>query len=126
MLEARALLRGMGLRSEIFVEPDHIHPALWGEVHPAPAWDRVARPGDAAILHYSIASTAFTHVLERCRRSALHYHNITPAALLWRWAPRIALECAIGQLRPPRRGARPPHVAGRRLGRGARVRGPLP
>jgi len=99
MLEARALLRGMGLRSEIFVEPDHIHPALWGEVHPAPAWDRVARPGDAAILHYSIASAAFTHVLERCGRCALHYHNITPAALLWRWAPRIALECAIGRRR---------------------------
>jgi glycosyltransferase involved in cell wall biosynthesis len=99
MLEARGLLRAVGLRSEIFVEPEHIHPALRHEVHPAPTWDRIARPGDAAILHYSIASAAFTHVLERCSRCALHYHNITPAALLWRWAPRIALECAIGRRR---------------------------
>ena len=62
-------------------------------------WDRIAAPGDAAILHYSIASPAFFHVLERSRRCAIHYHNITPAELLWRFAPNIALECAIGRRR---------------------------
>jgi len=99
MLEARDVLRGLGLRSEIFVEPDHIHPGLAGQVRGAPEWDRLAQPGDAAILHYSIASPAFTHVMDRCDRCALHYHNITPAELLWRWAPRVALECAIGRRR---------------------------
>ncbi|MGD9572521.1 MAG: glycosyltransferase family 4 protein [Thermoleophilia bacterium] len=99
MLEARAVLRGMGLRSEILADPEHIHPGLAGEVRPATRWDEVAQPGDAAILHYSIASAPMFRIAERCRRTALHYHNITPADLLWRWAPRIALECAIGRRR---------------------------
>lgn len=99
MLEARALIRGLGLRSEIFAEAGHIHPAVADEVRPAGAWDAVTAPGDAAILHYSIASPSFFHVLERCGRCALHYHNITPAELLWRWAPRVALECAVGRRR---------------------------
>jgi L-malate glycosyltransferase len=99
MLEARSVLRGMGLRSEILVEPEHIHPALAGEVREATRWDAIARPGDAAILHYSIASPSMFVIAERCDRCVLHYHNITPAELLWRWAPRIALECAIGRRR---------------------------
>ncbi len=99
MLEARDVLRAHGLRSEIFVEADHIHPDLAGQVHPVTDWDRIAAPDDGAILHYSIASPAFFHVLERCRRCAIHYHNITPADLLWRFAPSIALDCAIGRRR---------------------------
>ena len=99
MLEARALLRARGIPSEIFVEADHIHPTMAGEVHPVERWDGVARPGDAAILHYSIASPAFFAVLDRADRCAIHYHNITPAELLWRFAPGIALECAIGRRR---------------------------
>jgi glycosyltransferase involved in cell wall biosynthesis len=99
MLEARDVLRGLGLRSEIFVESGHIHPGLASHVHSVVEWDRVARASDAAILHYSIASSAFAYVLDRCDRCALHYHNITPAELLWRHAPQIALECAIGRRR---------------------------
>lgn len=99
MLVARDVLRAMGLRSEILADPDHIHPGLAGEVRPATNWSEVARPGDAAILHYSIASPPMFAIAEACRRCALHYHNITPAELLWRWAPRIALECAIGRRR---------------------------
>src|SRR5690606_426892 len=72
---------------------------LVGEVHDATRWRRIARPGDAAILHYSIASSPMFAIAEACDRCALHYHNITPAELLWRWAPRIALECAVGRRR---------------------------
>ncbi len=75
---------GLGLRSEIFADAGHIHGPLAGDVLPASAGTRVAAPADAAILHYSIASPAFFHVLDRCRRCAIHYHNITPAELLWR------------------------------------------
>ena len=99
MLEARDALRAHGLRSEILVEAEHIHPALAGHVHPVTDWDRIAVPGDGAILHYSIASPAFFHVMERSHRCAIHYHNITPADLLWRFAPRIALDCSIGRRR---------------------------
>jgi glycosyltransferase involved in cell wall biosynthesis len=99
MLQARDVMRGLGLRSEIFADAGNIHPALLGDVRPASAWDAVARPGDAAILHYSIASPGIFAIAERCRRCALHYHNITPAELLWRWAPRIALECSVGRRR---------------------------
>jgi glycosyltransferase involved in cell wall biosynthesis len=98
MIEAREVLRRQGYRSEIFADEDHIHPVLH-DVHPARRWEAVARPGDVAILHYSIASPAFTHVMDRCDRCAVHYHNITPAGLLWRYAPRIALECAVGRRR---------------------------
>jgi glycosyltransferase involved in cell wall biosynthesis len=89
----------MGLRSEILADPEHIHPALAAEVRPATRWHDVARPGDAAILHYSIASSPMFAIADACDRCALHYHNITPAELLWRWAPRIALECAVGRRR---------------------------
>lgn len=99
MLEARARLRSLGLRSEIFAEAGHIHGDLARDVLPVERFDDLARPGDAAILHYSIASSAIFHVLDRCRRCAVHYHNITPAELLWRWAPRVALECAVGRRR---------------------------
>ncbi len=99
MLEARAVLRGLGLRSEIFADADNIHPALLAEVLPATAWDAAAGPADAAILHYSIASPGIFAIAGRARRCALHYHNITPAELLWRWAPHIALECSIGRRR---------------------------
>jgi glycosyltransferase involved in cell wall biosynthesis len=99
MIEARSVLRGMGLRSEILADPEHIHPMLAGEVRSATRWRDVSRPGDAAILHYSIASGPMFAIAEACDRCALHYHNITPADLLWRWAPRIALECAVGRRR---------------------------
>ncbi len=53
-LAAQDLLRGRGLRSEIFVEDGHIHPGLGGRVRPASAWDAHARParrGDPPLLH---------------------------------------------------------------------------
>ncbi len=56
VLESRALIRGMGLRSEVFCDDRFLHPALAGQVHPASEWGAVAHQGDAAVLHYSIAS----------------------------------------------------------------------
>lgn len=97
LLESRRVLRAMGLRSEILCESGRIHPELADTVLPVDAWDRVAHPCDAAILHYSIGSPAFGYVLDRCERSAIHYHNITPAELLWEDAPAVALACAHGR-----------------------------
>ena len=97
LLESQRVLRAMGLRSEILCEEGRIHPSLADAVRPVREWDAVARPGDAAVLHYSIGSPAFGYVLDRCERSAIHYHNITPAELLWEDAPAVALACARGR-----------------------------
>lgn len=97
LLESQKALHAMGLRSEILCEEGRIHPALARFVRPAGDWDAVARPGDAAILHYSIGSPAFGYVLDRCDRSAIHYHNITPAELLWEDAPAVAAACEQGR-----------------------------
>ena len=96
-MEWRSVMRDMGLRSEIFTDRDHIHPALVGDVYPHTAWDTIARPGDIAIVHYSIGSPAFEYVMDRARRVVLDYHNITPAELLWQDAPGVALECSVGR-----------------------------
>ena len=97
LIESRRVIRGMGLRSEIFCEDGHVAPELAGDVRAVSRWNALTRPGDAAILHYSIGSPAFDHVLERCERTALHYHNITPAELLWEDAPAVALACQRGR-----------------------------
>lgn len=97
LLESQRVFREMGLRSEILCEEGRIHPWLADRVRPASDWDSVARPGDAAVLHYSIGSPAFGYVLDRCERSAMHYHNITPAELLWEDAPMVAQACAEGR-----------------------------
>lgn len=96
LLEAQGVIRAMGLRSEIFVDEGHIHGELRHKVRPHTAWEARTRPDDVAVLHYSIGSEAFPFVLDRAR-SALHYHNVTPAELLWRDAPTVALECAAGR-----------------------------
>lgn len=93
LLASQALLRSHGYDSEIFAE--HIHPELADAVHPAA--EMAGEPGAAAILHYSINSAAFDLALDRYARTALHYHNITPAELLWRHAPAVAHQCALGR-----------------------------
>jgi glycosyltransferase involved in cell wall biosynthesis len=97
LLESQRVIRDMGLRSEILCEAGRIHPALAHRVRPVGDWAEVARHGDAALLHYSIGSPAFGYVLSRCDRTAIHYHNITPAELLWEDAPAVALACARGR-----------------------------
>lgn len=97
VLAARDAIRAMGIPSEVFADQRHIAGDLLGQIHPHPAWDVRATSGDLAILHYSIDSPAFGYVADRADRSALHYHNVTPAELLWRDAPAIALQCRDGR-----------------------------
>lgn len=97
VLAARDAIRAMGIPSEVFADERHIAGDLLGQIHPHPAWNSVAESNDLAILHYSIDSPAFGYVAERAGRSALHYHNVTPAELLWRDAPALALQCRDGR-----------------------------
>ncbi len=97
VLAARDAIRAMGIPSEVFADERHIAGELLGDIHPHPAWDTWAASSDLAILHYSIDSPAFEYVADRAERSAIHYHNVTPADLLWRDAPALALQCRDGR-----------------------------
>ena len=96
---ARDVIRGMGLRSEIFVEARHCDPSLRGEAHPHEEWGRLTSSHDLAILHYSIDSPAFSDIARKARGVAIQYHNITPPDLLWRYAPALARQCRDGRQR---------------------------
>lgn len=98
-LAAQRVIRDAGFASEIFVDDRHISPEVSERVHAHYSWSRVAKPGDFAIVHYSIDSPAFEHVLARAARSAIHYHNVTPAELLWRDLPALAAQCRDGRNR---------------------------
>ena len=98
-LAAQQVIRGMGFASEVFVEDAHIGPEMAERVHAHYSWDSVARPGDLAIIHYSIDSPAFDHAIARAAKSAVHYHNVTPAELLWRDLPALAAQCRDGRAR---------------------------
>lgn len=98
-LIARDVLRGMGLRSEVFADASHLSRELPGSVLPHHRWPEVTSFGDRAILHYSIDSPAFDDVLAQGAVSAVHYHNVTPPELLWRDAPHIAWDCLRGRER---------------------------
>jgi glycosyltransferase involved in cell wall biosynthesis len=99
VMAARDVIRGMGLRSEVFVEARHRDASLADECHAFQEWERRTGPGDVAIVHYSIDSPAFAHVARHAESLAIHYHNITPPQLLWRYAPGLARQCAQGRER---------------------------
>ena len=96
-LIAQGVIRGMGLRSEVFVDSSHLSRELVDQVIPHERWDDLTTDADRVIVHYSIDSTAFDHVIARAARTGLHYHNITPPDLLWRDAPHIAWSCLRGR-----------------------------
>ena len=97
VISAQARIRELGVRSEIFCDPAHLDPGLRGRVLPDTDWGGTTAPGDIAILHYSIASPAFDRVLAAGAPAALHYHNVTPASLLWTFNPGLARQCAEGR-----------------------------
>lgn len=94
-LRAQDVLREWGLRSEVIA--GGVHPELAHRIVPMSRLDEAVAPGDAVILHYSIDSPVFARASERAGVVTMHYHNITPAELLWRHAPRVAAECARGR-----------------------------
>lgn len=97
VIEEQRIIRDMGLRCEIFANPELTDPALSSTARSIHDWTRHTHADDAAILHYSIANPAFEPILKRARCCGLTYHNITPASFLWDFAPRLALECLRGR-----------------------------
>lgn len=97
VIEEQRVIRATGLRCEIFAEPNMTHPAFRPMARAMREWHRIAQSGDSAILHYSIANPNFAWVVNRAKSCGLTYHNITPPEYLWKYAPRLALECLRGR-----------------------------
>ena len=57
--------------------------------------------GDTVLFHWSAWDPRLEPLLELPQRKALVYHNVTPAELLWRDSPHLALQCLMGRERLP-------------------------
>jgi glycosyltransferase involved in cell wall biosynthesis len=75
-LRLRAVLRGLGLRSEIFA--GSIHPTLRDQAHPIAHLAARIDPGDALLYHYAVTSPELDAVLATPARRVLVYQNPTP------------------------------------------------
>ena len=58
-------------------------------------------PGDLLLFHWSAWDPRLEPLRELPQRKALVYHNVTPADLLWRESPHLALQCLMGRERLP-------------------------
>jgi len=74
MLLTRGLLRGMGYRSEIYVE--HLDPALADELHPLD--ELPSHAGYVLLVRHSMGADSLPRILAVPAPKVLIYHNITP------------------------------------------------
>ncbi|HVM53461.1 MAG TPA: glycosyltransferase [Acidimicrobiales bacterium] len=89
ILHAQAVLREMGLRSEIYVAD------AWREVaHLTTPFREMpaAEPGTWLLYHASTGSPIADFLRERPEPTLLDYHNITPASLFGPWEPHVGVE----------------------------------
>ncbi len=90
ILHAQAVLREMGLRSEIYVGD------AWREVAhlTTPFRELTVQPGEPTWLlyHASTGSPMADFLIERPEPKLLDYHNITPASLFGPWEPHVGVE----------------------------------
>ena len=84
----RDVLRGAGLRSEIF--SDDVHPILAAEARPLSALPPAGTPGLALLYQCSIGNEVVDRLLARPEPLVVDYHNLTPVSQLLRWAPDMA------------------------------------
>jgi len=89
-LVLRRIFREWGFDSEIFAEPQTIHPALRREGFPAPALKDRLGARDVTILHLSIGSDVNDFFGGLPGRKVIRYHNITPAKYFETLQPRTA------------------------------------
>ena len=97
LFASQELFRSWGIESEIYAT--HIEPTLKDDVRPADLFPKEVRASVPVVVHYSIDSPGFRLAVQHSDAPLFHYHNITPAQLLWRYAPHIAVECAAGRRR---------------------------
>lgn len=71
------------------------HPALNAPIRPAT--ELAPGPEDVVLLHHSAGWPSLDAVLGLPGRKLLLYHNVTPPAWLWEYAPSVAAHCQIGR-----------------------------
>jgi glycosyltransferase involved in cell wall biosynthesis len=86
----RGIFREWGFESEIFAEPQTIHPALKREGFSAPALRERLTERDFVVLHLSIGSDVNDLFTGLPGRKVIRYHNITPATYFETLQPRTA------------------------------------
>ncbi len=89
-LVLRGIFRDWGFESEVFAEPQTIHPALRREGFPAPALRERLTKKDFLVLHLSIGSDVNDLFARLPGRKVIRYHNITPATYFETLQPRTA------------------------------------
>jgi glycosyltransferase involved in cell wall biosynthesis len=94
VLHMRDVLRKAGFASDIYA--GEVHPQLRQESRPVEDLPLQTQPGTWILFHHSIGTTVAEAVLRRSEPLLIDYHNITPAALVDRWAPWVTEELELG------------------------------
>lgn len=87
-LAVRDVLRGAGLRSDIF--SDDVHPTLQREASPLDALPPSGAGNLGLLYQCSIGNEVVDRLLARPEPLVVDYHNLTPVEQLLRWAPDMA------------------------------------
>jgi hypothetical protein len=96
MLEIQKVLRGRGLRSEIFIR--FYDPRLAGLVHDFREYTRWSDPANVVIFHFSIGSPVSKLFARIPDRKIMIYHNITPHEFFLDYHRILTRECYKGRL----------------------------
>jgi glycosyltransferase involved in cell wall biosynthesis len=76
-----------------------VAPGLNGTITSLSAF--VPPPDDVVLIHHSAGMPQLEELLALPNPKVLLYHNVTPSAWLWEWAPMVAVQCAIGREQLP-------------------------
>ena len=94
VLLARDALRGAGFASDIYA--GDAHPEVRAQARPLEDLPVRPQPDSWLLFHHSTGSAVAEAVLRRAEPKLVDYHNITPPALVRRWAPWIREELELG------------------------------
>jgi glycosyltransferase involved in cell wall biosynthesis len=94
-LRIQQILRSRGYQSEIFAES--VHSAMRGKAHQLWDYEKVSRPENILILHFSIGAGVSSFAYRLPDRIMLIYHNITPARWFAPYQPKLARLCYQGR-----------------------------
>ncbi len=95
VLHTRDALRDAGFKSDVWAID--VLPEVRDQARPLAELGVQPQPGTWWIFHHSIGTPAAAVVAARTEPTLIDYHNITPAALLERWAPWVRDEVDLGR-----------------------------